>query len=188
MRQFLRQCRTDMQQLFALRAERGPYRFLVHRWSKAPDIDLALRLLGTEFFVRDVVPLPLPINELRSILVIAPHQDDETIGAGGSLLLAAATGVKIDILFLTDGAQNKTVYAPTPADTARVRDEEAANVCAKLGAGMHHLGISNIEPRPTIAHLARLSEIFHELKPQVVMAPWILDAPANHRLANHLLF
>lgn len=188
MKTFLRQCRIDMQQLLALRAKRGPYRFLVRRWGKAPDIDLALRVLATEFFLHDIVSLPLPIKELRSVLVIAPHQDDETIGAGGSLLLAAAAGVKIDILFLTDGAQNKTVYAPTPADTARVRDEEAARVCAKLGARMHHLGISNVEPNPTVAHLDRLAEIFHELKPAVVMAPWILDAPAKHRLVNHLLF
>jgi LmbE family N-acetylglucosaminyl deacetylase len=122
------------------------------------------------------------------MLVIAPHQDDEVIGAGGTLLIASAAGVKIDVLYVTDGAAKNPSYAAVPADSIRIRNQEAQEVCSKLGAGMHRLDISNLSPEPTLNHLDRLSEIIYALNPQVVMAPWILDSPAKHRLVNHLLW
>ena len=174
--------------LLALRAERGPYRFLVRRWDQVSDIDLAVRVLGTEFFKPELVPLELPINRLRSILVLAPHQDDETIGAGGALLLAARAGVKLDVLYLTDGAIEKPSYAATSRDAVNIRNAEAREVCDRLGATMHHLGLSNVRPEPTVEDLDRLNALVRGVRPDVILAPWLLDAPAKHRLVNHLLW
>jgi LmbE family N-acetylglucosaminyl deacetylase len=180
--------RALVQESLALRAERGPYRFLVRRWDKISDIDLAIRVLGTEFFSTESAPLPLPVANLRSILVIAPHQDDEAIGAGGTLILASSAGVRIDVLYVTDGAARTPPYAASSLESIQIRNREAQEACSKLGAGMHHLHISNLAPKPSLSHLDRLSELIHVLKPQVVMAPWILDSPAKHRLVNHLLW
>jgi LmbE family N-acetylglucosaminyl deacetylase len=160
----------------------------VRRWDEVSDINLAVRLLGTEFFSKELVPLALPVEKLRSILVIAPHQDDESIGAGGTLLIASGAGVKLDVLYITDGAAEKPAYAATPSDSVRVRNNEAQKACSRLGAGIHHLNISNLTPRPTLSDLDNLAEIIGRLAPQVVMAPWILDSPAKHRLVNHLLW
>lgn len=184
----LRRINTLIQRTLALRAERGPYRFLVRRWDGMTDIDLAVRVLGTEFFTNQLRPLPLPVSELRSILVIAPHQDDEVIGAGGTLLFASAAGVKLDILYVTDGASTNAAYAQSPEDASHIRNQEAREVCAKLGAQMHHLNISNISPEPGINHVDQLGETIRRLNPQVILAPWILDSPAKHRLVNHLLW
>ena len=38
-----------------------------------------------------------------SILVLAPHPDDETLGPGGSLALHAARGDRVRVVFCTDG-------------------------------------------------------------------------------------
>jgi len=130
-------------------------------------------------------PVPLPIKRLKSILVISPHQDDETIGAGGTLLLAKEAGVKIDILYVTDGVQ---MGRYNPEESARVRDQEAQEVCARLGATIHRLGISNYRPEPDERDLKNLSSIANQIRPQVVMIPWILDRPTRHRIANHLLW
>lgn len=186
--QRLRRLRAVARELLAARAEQGPYRFLVRRWDKVSDIDLAIRVLGTEYFDKELSPVPLPVESLRSILVIAPHQDDEAIGAGGTLLRASAAGVKIDVLYVTDGAARNASYAKSTLDSIRIRNEEAQEVCSKLGANSHRLDISNLAPRPTLGHLDRLAELIHTLNPQVVMAPWILDSPAKHRLVNHLLW
>lgn len=177
-----------MRELNASRAEKGPYRFLVRKWDLISDVDLARRLLETEFFVQELEPLPLPIDTLKSILVLAPHQDDETIGAGGTLLLAGAAGVKIDILFITDGIEKQSPYAATPSEAGRIRRQEAREVCDRLGATMHQLPISNAAPEPTLENLDQLSGIINDLQPQVLMAPWLLDSPAKHRLVNHLLW
>lgn len=186
--QRLRRLRALAQELLAARAEQGPYRFLVRRWDRVSDIDLAIRVLGAECFDKELSPVPLPVESLQSILVIAPHQDDEAIGAGGTLLMASAAGVKIDVLYVTDGAARHASYAESPLDSIRIRNEEAQEACSRLGADLHRLDISNLAPRPTLRDLDRLSELIHTLSPQVVMAPWILDSPAKHRLVNHLLW
>ncbi len=38
----------------------------------------------------------------RRVLVLAPHPDDETIGCGGSLVLHAAAGDPVRVIFLTN--------------------------------------------------------------------------------------
>jgi LmbE family N-acetylglucosaminyl deacetylase len=173
----------------ALRSQRGPFRFLVRKWDSLSDIDLAVRVLGTEFFKSELVPLPLPVGKLRSVLVIAPHQDDEVIGAGGSLLLASRAGAKIDVLYVTDGISRRLpAYAASSTDVERTRNSEAHKVCSLLGATAHHLRISNAAPRPTLDDLERLSELVCRLQPQVILAPWLLDSPPRHRLVNHLLW
>lgn len=93
-----------MRQLFALRAQRGPYRYLIRKWANISDVDLAAKVMSTEFFRRELTPVSLPISNANTILVLAPHPDDEVIGAGGALLLASKAGVRIDVLYLMDGA------------------------------------------------------------------------------------
>jgi LmbE family N-acetylglucosaminyl deacetylase len=175
--------RKFLQSLHALRARSGPYRFLVRDWSGLSDIEVAAKVVATEFFRNELTPLELPVTGLKRILMLAPHQDDETIGAGGALLLAAAAGAKIDVLYITDGSSGKRDDA-----WVTVRNQEAQKVCDRLGATMHHLGISNAKPEPKVRHLERLSNLMHELKPDVLMTPWLLDSPAKHRLVHHLLW
>src|SRR5208283_1519588 len=45
----------------------------------------------------------------ESVLVLAPHMDDEVIGCGGTLAKHAARGASITVAFLTDGAAGGTV-------------------------------------------------------------------------------
>jgi LmbE family N-acetylglucosaminyl deacetylase len=188
MKRIYRKLRFLMREIFALRAAHGPYRFLVRKWDAISDVDLAQRVLETDFFSHELNPLPLPLDEIKSILVLAPHQDDEIIGAGGLLALASKKGSRIDILYLTDGAEINSRYADSMAESGRIRNMEAREICRHLGATMHQLPISNVSPRPTSADLDELAEIIHRLQPQVVLAPWLLDSPAKHRLANHLLW
>jgi LmbE family N-acetylglucosaminyl deacetylase len=166
----------------------APYRFLVRQWKGISDIDLAISALDTQFFDRTLVPLPLPVEPLRSILVLAPHQDDETIGAGGTLLMAQKAGVKIHVLFITDGRTKKTpVYASSPEEVVQIRNREAAEVCKRLGAKVDHLEIDNARLNPHIDDLDRLSRKVNQLNPQVLLVPWLLDT-AKHRVVNHLLW
>ena len=177
-----------MREAMLHRAKSGPYRFLVRRWVELNDIDLAARVLACEPFTRDLAPLPLPIEDQTGLLVLAPHQDDELIGAGGTLILASRAGVPIHIVFITDGIERNPKFTKDHAQAGRIRDEEAAEVCKRLGAKCHHLGIGNIEPQPAITHLDTLSRLIDEIKPSAILAPWLLDSPAKHRMVHHLLW
>jgi len=142
--------------------------------------------MDTEFFRHDLRPIAAPVAEFRSYLLIAPHQDDETIGAGGTLLLATAAKARIDIVYVTDGAVLTGPHAG-PAGV-RLRDEEAVEACGQLGATIHRLDLSNPSPAPSATDVDRLAALIEELAPEVIMVPWLLDVPPKHRLANHLLW
>lgn len=177
-----------IRQVFALRAKEGPYRFLVRQWRRVNDIDLALRVVQTQFFQEEMIPVSLPTTSVQSILVLAPHQDDEVIGAGGAMLIASRAGARIDIVYVTDGELIVPNAQISPYEMSEIRFSEAENVCARLKARMHRLGISNLQVRLSLEHVDRLAEIISALRPEIVLAPWILDSPVKHRMVNHLLY
>lgn len=158
------------------------YRFLVKNWTAITDADLASRVLGTEYFKEQLQPVRLPIEDIRSFLVLAPHQDDEVIGAGGTLALASKFRAAVRILFTTDGEQRGK------EDTRRIRDEEALEVCSHLGATHDYLGISNICLNISLKHVDKLADMIRSVRPDVILSPWLLDAPPKHRMVNHLLW
>ncbi len=71
---------------------------------------------------------------LDSILVIAPHPDDDVIGCGG--ILSKNRGKKIKVIFLTDGRYGGTSYKGD--ELVGIRKKEAINA-------LWDLGISNVE-------------------------------------------
>jgi LmbE family N-acetylglucosaminyl deacetylase len=175
--------RPYINQLLALRSVDGPYRFLVRSWAGISDANLAARVLETEFFKHDLAPVRLPVEQLKSIVVLAPHMDDETIGAGGSLLIASSAGVNVHIVFVTD-----SLHFGEDSDSGRIMEQEAREVCSRIGATMHKLNLSNLAPKPDLSDVDQLSGIINDIRPQVIMAPWVLDYPPKHRLVNHLLW
>nr|WP_235532750.1 PIG-L family deacetylase [Sphingomonas sp. Leaf412] len=66
-------------------------------------------------------------------LVLAPHADDETLGAGALVAQAAAVGRLAGIIYLTDGAASHAHGGPW---LARVRRREAALAGRRLGVGV----------------------------------------------------
>lgn len=178
--------RRIKKQFWIFIANRGGCRFVINRWKSLIDINLAARVMESEYFRGEVSPLPLPAAKVASILVLAPHQDDEAIGAGGTLLIAAKGGADINVLYITDGAQHDS---PLPADEyVRIRQIEADESCFFISGISHCLGISNTTPKPTIADIDNLTDIINRLQPDVIMLPWLLDVPPKHRLTNHLLW
>jgi LmbE family N-acetylglucosaminyl deacetylase len=56
-----------------------------------------------------ILPLPAFTAEDR-ILILAPHEDDETLAAGGAIQEAIAAGAKIRIVYLTYGDHNEFAF------------------------------------------------------------------------------
>lgn len=183
---FVTKINIGLERLLAARASAGPYRFLVKKWHKFSSLDLAAKVIDTEYFKEQVIPLPLPLADFTKVLVLAPHQDDETIGAGGTLSMLRDLNAEIDIVYLTDGGI--TNWSDSMEKLILVRFEEAKEVCKRLNARMHRLDISNYRPQPTLNDLEKLAGIIKDQKPQIVLIPWLLDSPPKHKWANHLLY
>ncbi|MDO8649733.1 MAG: PIG-L family deacetylase [Candidatus Berkelbacteria bacterium] len=65
-----------------------------------------------------------PPNSADRVLVIAPHQDDEALGAGDYIQRAISVGAKVEVVFATDGDKH---------GKKEIRHDEAVTADAKLG-------------------------------------------------------
>jgi LmbE family N-acetylglucosaminyl deacetylase len=83
----------------------------------------------------------LPVSR-QPALVIAPHPDDEVLGAGGLIALKRMRGAAVHVLYLTDGEGALRDFGADPDDVARSRRTLGEKACATLGvepACLHRL-------------------------------------------------
>ena len=115
------------------------------------------------------------------VLVISPHPDDETLGAGGTLLRHKYKGDRIFWLNVTD---MKEEYGYSPSVVKR-RTEEINRVIKAYGFE----DFFNLRLKPAslteadIPKIIDLSKDFIErVRPQVVYIPFYGDAHSDHRI------
>ena len=123
----------------------------------------------------------------RHVLVVAPHPDDEVLGAGGALRLVAAAGARIDFLAVTDGEGSHPGLSPAGrAVLARRRATERDEALRRLDVPARHLlrlglpdgGVAGGEGvvADAVAGVAGPGS--------VVRAPWESDGHPDHDAAG----
>jgi len=149
------------------------------------------QLLRLALSTASLLPSDAPLAVLpafRRVLVVAPHPDDETIGAGGTIARLARGGAEVHVVVVTDG--EATVGSPYgAAETARRRRAEVASACRRLGA---HPPLSlGLPDGRVFEHLDQLVSLLrHQLSsltPQVVLTPWPLERHPDHRACTAAL-
>jgi LmbE family N-acetylglucosaminyl deacetylase len=129
----------------------------------------------------------------KRILAISPHPDDEAIGCGG-LLLAHAGHAEIQIVNVYNGdGGGALAEGPWRDDLdykkrlVEVRARELDAAAAALGANrVTRLNVSDCDGQPGEAEIAKLRDILHSFKPDLVVLPWLLDRHAHHRRTNEI--
>lgn len=100
----------------------------------------------------------------RSILIVAPHPDDETLGCGGTLARRVREGCTVAVLVVTDGcnlfrlSRWKIEADPTPAETSAMRKEETRRAVDILGAGRKAIRFLDVEDGSLAGHVEPVSE------------------------------
>jgi LmbE family N-acetylglucosaminyl deacetylase len=119
----------------------------------------------------------------KSILVLAPHYDDEVLGCGGLLAQLAGRGAVVRVLFLTDGAGGQE--SPADAVYAARRSAESESAGAALGlAGADHLGLPDGGLELRLADAAEgIRRALLTNRPDLLLAPSPLEATPDHRAA-----
>lgn len=118
----------------------------------------------------------------RRVIVVAVHPDDETLGAGGTLLRLQREGAKIGWLIVTHMAE---IFG-WPAERVAQRQHEIETVAHRHGFDY----VRNLELRPAGLDTYPLAEIvqrmrlaFDEWQPDTIVLPFWEDAHSDHQVA-----
>lgn len=114
-------------------------------------------------------------------LVISPHPDDETLGAGGVIAYLRSQGAQVIVAAVTDG-ENAYLDLDSAPSLGETREQEQTAALACLGvdaAQIHRLRLPDSSVTPCEPELVEL------LKPLVsdsmhVIAPWPKDFHPDH--------
>jgi len=132
---------------------------------------------------------PYPVNDDARLLVVAPHQDDGTLGCGGLILLRRLEGCPVNVAYLTDGSASHPGHpALTPALLASLRREEAEAATALLGVDHARLTfldepdgtLDKLTPERRTALIERLAAVFRSADPEQVLLPYRRDGSSEH--------
>ncbi len=111
-------------------------------------------------------------------LVLAPHPDDETFGMGGTLLLAQAAGVSVDIIFVTDGGKG----GGHQENLVETRELEAQTVADQLGIRKVYFWREvDRELMPAQHLIHKLSDFMQQSQPATVFFPAPSEPHPDHR-------
>jgi LmbE family N-acetylglucosaminyl deacetylase len=170
-----------MQYRYLSKVEKGSYQFLLHKIEKSTDIDFIEKVWQLDHFREVLIPRPIPLSELKKILVLAPHQDDEAIGCGGTLLNLAEQGASITTVFLTNGAE-----LTDPETSVAIRHKEAINATRTYSGKAEFLDIDNISMDILEEHTEKLVGLLNE-RWDAVFTVWPIDQPPKHRVCAYFV-
>lgn len=116
---------------------------------------------------------------MNTVLVVAPHPDDETLGCGGTLLRLAEQGASLNWLIVT-------------GMTDRYSDEqrkERIDCIAKVTAAyafdsVHQLDkpTAELDTLPISELIESMSSVFNKIRPDWVLLPHRGDVHSDHRV------
>ena len=120
---------------------------------------------------------------MNDILIVSPHVDDETLGAGGTLLRQKAAGAKLFQLNITDMSMN---YGYEAEDVKQKRRQ-----LEKVRASYQMDDFLNLELCPgkldsySFSDVAgKIREFLLNTKPDTLIIPWPYDIHSDHRIVS----
>jgi LmbE family N-acetylglucosaminyl deacetylase len=118
-------------------------------------------------------------------VVFAPHQDDETLGCGGTIIQKRRAGVPVWIIFLTDGSRSHKNFM-SKEDLRSLRMQEA--LMGVPEEQIHFLQYPNGELGQYRAEAQKQVEmLLGEIRPQEVYLPSPWDFHFEHRITAEII-
>lgn len=124
---------------------------------------------------------------LEKILVVSPHPDDETLGAGGSLLKFKSQGSKIYWLNVTN-MREKYGYSKQQVTN---RKNEVNNVKKLYNVDKYFdLGLkpASLEYSFSSKYIDKIASIYRKIKPTTLIVPYKNDIHSDHRFVYKYCF
>lgn len=117
-----------------------------------------------------------------SVLILAPHPDDEAIGAGGVLSRHLANGSRVTVLYLTDGSAGDT-----SGNLVAVRRREARAITQTYSFDQIFWDNRDTQLRNDEETVSAMVEVLKSVRPQTIYLPSFFDHHFDHFTTNQIL-
>lgn len=115
----------------------------------------------------------------KRILVVAPHPDDETLGAGGTIAKFADQGHRVTVLVVS--GHLPPVYPREDYETTVREARRAFEILGVAESGFLEIPATMIGEQPVHVVNRKIGEIVKEVSPQIVLCPFP-DRHIDHRI------
>jgi len=118
------------------------------------------------------------INLPKKIVVIAPHPDDEVLGAGASISKFAALGVEVSVLIVS--GHLPPIYDKEVFDTTKEEAKKAFKILNVEKSEFLEIPATTIHKIPVIELNSKISNFINTINPEWVFIPFP-DRHIDHR-------
>jgi len=123
-----------------------------------------------------------PFNNQDSVIILAPHPDDEVIGCGGALALAARASARVGVIYITNGSHG-TTSGKKDSNLIKARRREALVGLKVIGKNIRtkFLGFDDGGYRHNDNAAIQIASLIQKEPGFVhVFTPWYFDDNSDH--------
>lgn len=126
------------------------------------------------------------MNRKNTILVIAPHPDDDLIGCGGSIAKHLDLANRVCIVYVTNGDAFNSNYSQAEFTKLRIKEtHDAAQAMGLKTENLFFLEETVWDINPNKARLKILA-LIRNLKPDICYVPHSQDEHVDHKLVHQI--
>ncbi|WP_049561086.1 PIG-L deacetylase family protein [Limnoraphis robusta] len=131
-----------------------------------------------------------PPDFQKSAIVFAPHQDDETLGCGGTIIRKKQAGAEVKVVFMTDGGKSHA-HLISEDELKSIRAQEALAAAQKLGLSQTDILFLEV-PDGTLANhqeaaIQKVAKILLKYLPEEIFVPYHQDGISDHNATAYIV-
>ncbi len=124
---------------------------------------------------------------MKSLLVIAAHPDDESLGCGGTFARLSQESKEVHVAFVADGVGARTPNGLPDPLTLAARRLAAANACSILGVHPPHFGDfpdNRLDTVPLLEVVQQIESLVSAYRPDTILTHHCGDLNIDHQLVH----
>lgn len=119
------------------------------------------------------------LDQIKNVVVVAPHPDDETLGAGGTIARLAEAGVKVSVLIVS--GHLPPLYPQEAFDTTKAEADAAMVTLGVAEWEFLRIPATKVHEAPVAEVTAKISKFIRDRAPEMVLVPFP-DRHIDHRV------
>ena len=118
---------------------------------------------------------------MKSVIVIAPHPDDETLGCGGTLLRHKAEGDKVHWLIVTNITEDLG-FSSEKINSRKLEIDKVAESYGFDSVNNLNFPSTGLDQIPMNEIVEGIGSVFKKVRPNIVYLPYRGDVHTDHRV------